>query len=1107
MTDPLISKILDPERLAALERAAILDTAAEEGFDELARIACAVCRAPVALVSLVDKDRQFFKSCIGLPEPYASTRQTPFSHSFCKHAVVSGQALIIEDARAHPLVLDNPAVKDLDVKAYAGIPLRTREGHVLGTLCVIDRVPRPWSAENIQLLEHLAGCVVSRIELGATLDAVARDAAVYRAAQARLSTILESTLDAVVTIDAAGVVGTWNAQAVTTFGWPAAEAIGRSLAELIVPPQYRAAHRAGMAHFLATGEGPILRTSVEITALHRGGHEFPVELTVVPFQLEGAWHFNAFIRDITERRHVDGALRLATERFDLVSRATNDAVWDWNVGSDTYWVNESFETLFGYRRTGAGMVDAPWHTRLHPAERERVLARLDAVIDGSGATWVDEYRFRRADGSYAEIYDRGSVIRDGAGKALRMVGAMSDVSALRRAERLQRALYSIAQATATGAGLLDVLRAVHVTVSELLPADNFYIALHDPDANLISFPYFVDEREPAPAPRPPRRGLTERVLQTGESLLVTPEVFQRLEQEGVADLVGADSVDWLGVPLKTRDRTIGVLAVQSYAEGIRYTAREQEILEFVSTQVAVAVERKEGERALQESETRYRLLFEANPEAMFVYDSETLRFLAVNQAAVRRYGYSAEEFLQMTIRDIRPASENDRLDGVLGQPRDQAHFVDNVHHTKRGGEVIDVEILSDSLVFAGRAARLVLSRDVSERNRLESQLRQSQKMEAVGRLAGGIAHDFNNLLTAITGYSDLLLHDLSSGDPRRQDVEEIGKATARAAALTQQLLAFSRKQVLQPRVIDLNAVVTNARKLLNRLIGENITLTTACAPHLWSVRADLAQFEQVIVNLAVNARDAMPHGGKLLIETRNVPIEDAHLTEDSVISPGGYVLLAVTDNGVGMDDATKARLFEPFYTTKGLGKGTGLGLSTVYGIIKQSGGTIWVYSEQGAGTTFKIYLPRVDATAETGHGRPSASVPRGTETVLFVEDEPALRAVARRALAQQGYQVLDAADAETAMAMVASYPGIIQLLVTDVIMPGLSGHQLAMRLTAARPDLRVLYISGYTDEAIVSHGVLAPGVSYLQKPFSPDTLSRRVREVLDAPRPAPRVGS
>jgi len=1106
MPDQPLKKILDPERLAALQRIGLLDTPPEDAYDQLVQLAAATLATPVALLNLVDRDRQFFKSAVGVPEPVASARQTPLTHSICQHVVETDSALVIEDTREHPLVKDNPAIHDLGVVAYAGIPLRTGEGQVLGTLCVMDHRPRKWRETELSLLGYIAGCVMSRIELGAAMRAMGRDAERLAVSEQRLAAILDSTLDAVVTISGDGAITSWNTQATGTFGWTADEVVGRPLVETIIPARHRQAHLAGVARFHATGEGPILRTRIEISAVGKDGREFPVELTVTPFQVNGGWHFSAFIRDITERRQVDQALRVARERFELVARATNDAVWDWDLVNDTNWQNEGFEVLFGYKRAAGELEDAPWRTRLHPEDRERVLARLNAMLAGTEASWSDEYRFRRADGTYAEVFDRGYIIRNAQGRAVRMVGAMSDITALRRAEQVQRAIYRIAQATSTVAGLPEVLAAVHETVGELLPARNFYIALYDAAQDLVSFPYFVDERDPVPDPRPPRHGLTERVLKTGKSLLVTPEVFDTLRQEGLADLVGAPSVDWLGVPLKTRDRTIGVLAVQSYAEGVRYTPREQEILEFVSTQVAVAIERKEVEQSLVERETRYRLLFEANPEAMFVYDRETLRFLAANEAAVRRYGYSVPEFLAMTIRELRQPSEQERLEAVLAQPVAGARFIDNVRHMRKGGESIDVEVLSDGLVFAGRPARLVLARDVSERKRLESQLRQSQKMEAVGRLAGGIAHDFNNLLTAITGYSDLLLHDLSPDDPRRQDVEEIGKATARAAALTQQLLAFSRKQVLQPRVIDLNMVVNNARNLLQRLIGEHITLVTSCAPDLGAVRADLAQFEQVIVNLAVNARDAMPQGGKLLIETRNVSLEDAHLTEDSVISPEGYVQLTVTDTGIGMDDQTKARLFEPFFTTKGLGKGTGLGLSTVYGIVKQSGGTIWVYSEPGTGTTFKIYLPRVSAEAEPlGPSTVSLAAPRGDETILFVEDEPALRAVACRSLAMQGYRVMDAPDAEAALALAAGFPGTIHLLVTDVIMPGLSGHELAGRLAAARHDLRVLYISGYTDEAIVSHGVLAPGVSYLQKPFSPDTLARRVREVLDAPRPRPRA--
>jgi len=1093
--------IVDPERLAALQRIGLLDTPAEDAFDQLTKLTCATLDVPVALVSLVDDHRQFFKSCIGLPEPWASLRETPLSHSFCQHAVVSGAPLIIQDAREHPLVKDNLAIEDLGVIAYAGIPLRSRDGHVLGTLCVIDHKPRAWNPTQLKLLEYLAGCVMSRIELGATVRSVEGDARALRASEERLAAILDSSLDAVITMDAEGRITGWNRQAAETFGWTADEAIGRPLSGMIIPERYREAHRVGLARYLATGEGPILRMRVEINGLRRDGQEFPVELTVSPFQMDGARHFSAFMRDITIRRQADDALRVATERYQLISQATSDAIWDWDLVSGARWLNEGFASLFGYQRSELDGVEDAWISRVHAADHDRVAGRFRGAIDGTESVWADEYRYRRADGTYAEIYDRAYITRDGDGKAIRMVGAMTDVTALRQAEQLQRAIYRIAQASTSMAGLEEMLSEVHATVAELLPAANFYIALYDAVSDLIHFPYFVDEREPTAEARPPGRGLTEWVLRTGEPLLATPEVCRDLEHRGAIELLGAPSVDWLGVPLRTGERTVGVLAVQSYGEGLRYGDREKQILEFVSTQVAMAIERKEAEVALRERETRYRLLFESNPEAMWVYDAETLRFLAANQAAVRRYGYSTEEFLRMTVRDIRSAAEHERLEAALRQPTVGVRFTGNVRHRRKNGEIIEVEVTSDTLRFAGRPARLVLARDVSEQKRLESQLRQSQKMEAVGRLAGGIAHDFNNLLTAITGYSDLLLQDLAAEDPRRQDVEEIAKATTRAAALTQQLLAFSRKQVLQPRIIDLNAVVHNARRLLHRLIGEHIELLTTCDPALGAVEADLAQFEQVIVNLAVNARDAMPRGGKLLIETRNVTRESAHLTEDSVISPMGYVLLAVTDTGVGMDEATKARLFEPFFTTKGLGQGTGLGLSTVYGIIKQSGGTIWVYSELGVGTTFKIYLPRVNATVEPLRAaEESLAVPRGTETILFVEDEAALRAVARRVLDRQGYTVLEAPDAIKALALVEEYPETLHLLVTDVIMPGMSGHDLGIRLTAARPHLRVLYISGYTDEAIGHHGVLAPGVEYLQKPFSPDTLARRVRAVLDARR-------
>ncbi len=380
----------------------------------------------------------------------------------------------------------------------------------------------------------------------------------------------------------------------------------------------------------------------------------------------------------------------------------------------------------------------------------------------------------------------------------------------------------------------------------------------------------------------------------------------------------------------------------------------------------------------------------------------------------------------------------------------------------------------------------------------EEQLRQSQKMEAIGKLAGGIAHDFNNLLTAITGYSELTLRRLSETDPLRRNIEEIKKAGNRAASLTRQLLAFSRKQVLQPQVMDFNAVLVEMFKMLQRLIGEDIDLLPVLDPSLGQIKADPGQIHQVLINLAVNARDAMPQGGKLTIKTANIHIDEEYASHHISVRPGRYVMLSVSDSGSGMDEATQARIFEPFFTTKEAGKGTGLGLSTVYGIIKQSGGNIWVYSEVGKGTTFKIYLPRADQEAEAKEDAVRDEHPVGTETILLVEDEEMVRNLTREILQMSGYKVIEARHGVEALQVCEQYDGHIQLMLTDVVMPQMGGRVLAEQSARLRPEMRVLYMSGYTDDAIVHHGVLDKDVAFIEKPFPPDALARKVREVLDA---------
>jgi len=356
------------------------------------------------------------------------------------------------------------------------------------------------------------------------------------------------------------------------------------------------------------------------------------------------------------------------------------------------------------------------------------------------------------------------------------------------------------------------------------------------------------------------------------------------------------------------------------------------------------------------------------------------------------------------------------------------------------------------------------------------------------------------MLTVIIGYSELMLRGVKPDDPLRNDVEQIKEAGERASLLTRQLLAFSRKQVLQPKVLDLSAVLTNMDRMLQRLIGEDIDLVTMPAPGLGRVHADPGQIEQVIMNLAVNARDAMSRGGKLTIETANVELDNAYAREHVSFRPGSYVMLAVSDTGCGMDAATQARIFEPFFTTKEVGKGTGLGLSTVYGIVKQSDGNIWVYSEPGRGTTFKIYLPRVEGAVETVEpGVAPARAVRGSETILLVEDDHAVRVLARSVLQAHGYTVLEASQGKEALFLSGQHEGPIHLMVTDTVMPGMSGRDLAERLKPSRPNMKVLFMSGYTDKAIVHHGELVPGTAFLQKPFTPDALARKVREVLDSP--------
>jgi hypothetical protein len=520
--------------------------------------------------------------------------------------------------------------------------------------------------------------------------------------------------------------------------------------------------------------------------------------------------------------------------------------------------------------------------------------------------------------------------------------------------------------------------------------------------------------------------------------------------------------------------------------------------------------RRRAEQDLSVAEAKYLAIFQASPLAMWVFDVETLGFIAVNEAAVRQYGYSRAEFMGMTLMDIRPQEDAEALRESV-RTRSSSIAPQQWRHKKKDGAIALVEIEAHDLMFAGRVARLVVVIDVTERTRVretlrltEEQLRQSQKMEAVGRLAGGVAHDFNNILSIILSYCGMTLGELREGDPIRDDIREIQKAGERAAELTKQLLLFSRHQLVERRVLDLTQILGGMEKMIRRLVGADVEVTLLPSASLGKVTADAGQIEQVVMNLVVNARDAMPRGGKLVLETKNVELDEEYIRTHFGVEPGPYVMLALSDTGTGMTKEVQGRIFEPFFTTKEKDKGTGLGLSTVFGIVKQSGGHIWLYSEPGRGTTFKIYLPRTVAPADAPSSpAPAMSTLKGSETILLVEDDEQVRAVACSILRRHGYRVLEASNGGEALLACEQHTATIHLLLSDVILPKISGRQIAERLAPLRPDMKVLFMSGYTDEAILQREVLDSDVAYLQKPITPEKLTRAVREVLGRKRPTP----
>ena len=928
MTQSLLTR---PDRLSALRRTALLDSPPEESFDRLTRMAARLLGTPVSLIALVADDRQFFKSAVGLPEPWASRRVTPISFSFCGQVVATGDLLVLEDARRHPLLRHNPVIRELGWVAYAGVPIVTRHGHTIGALCVADKTARLWSERDIALLQDLAASVVTEIELRTEISERRNAEHSRRESVEQFHSSFEESGIGMALLSTDGRWLRVNRAVSDLLGRVPEDLIGLPV-EGVIHPDDASAGREAM-RLLQVGE---CRTyTMELRYVRPSGAVVwaLVNVSLVPGPEGAPGHFIAGIQDITERKQAETGLRQSEERYRLLARSSNETVWDWDLLTDRITWDPGTGPLLDYESSQLGDSVGWWYERIHPADRERVMESIDAAISEARAAWTEEYRFRRADGTYAVVQDRAHIAHDDSGTPNRVISAMSALTNTQGAER----------------HLQQVLDALHVGVSVVDKQGRIVVA-----------------------------NTSDKQLWGGEGA-------------GAQEL--AEHRAWwvdTGEPVRPEEWG-AVRAIQG---------------EF-SVEEEVLLETPQGDQKL-----------------------------------------------------IRSSA---------------APIVDE------RGEIVGAVNVSED-VTAARTAE-------ETRIRKEEEHRRTEKMEAVGRLAGGIAHDFNNLLTGILSYSDLILQELRPADPLRSDVEQIRDAGQRAAGLTRQLLAFSRRQLLQPKLVSLNSSVRQLEPMLDRLAGPGVSLETQLDPGLGTVLVDPGALEQVLVNLVTNAREAMPQGGHVRIITANSPSETGSAPE--------YVSLWVSDTGVGMDPTVLSHMFEPFFSTKRGGSGTGLGLSTVYGIVEQSGGKITVESTPGEGSTFGIHFPAHGAGEQQAAVPARAAVKGARERILLVDDEPQVRESVKRLLVGQGYTVVEASHANDAIGIYDAAPSEIDLVLTDVTMPGMSGYDLAEHLRASAPDLPVVFMSGYAENPLGTGALAGRKTGYIQKPFNVEVLVERLRGVLE----------
>lgn len=823
-----------------------------------------------------------------------------------------------------------------------------------------------------------------------------------------------------------------------------------------------------------------------------------------------AFYFLAFrplATDIRQREHAEKSLRETEAQFRATFDSTADGILAVDVEGKILHANRRFAELW---RIPPPLVESGNDRALlecvleQLADPDAFLAKVQALYD-SDASDMDTLDFK--DG---RVFERFSVPMISGGVRTGRVWSFHDITARRRTELERAVSYEIAQGIAMSSELDDLLAQMHRALQRVIAAENCFVALHDPKTGLFSFPYFVDEQDSVPAPVAMSKSCTAYVYRRGQPVLMTPEVFRRLAEQGEVELVGAPSPSWMGVPLITPSGAIGVLVLQQYVKENIYTERDLAFLASVGSQVAVMIERKLAEESLRTSERR---LQDAERVARIgswemdlasgavIWSASLSRMVGRDPAQPapaytdlpRYYTPESWELLGAAIQATTTTGTEFELDLEVIR-EDGGHW----WQTARGEAVRSP--LGEVVGLHGTVLDITARRQAEDATAaLEDRLRHAQKLETIGRLAGGVAHHLNNMLAVVLGHVELALSEVDSAQPLHEDLTTIQEAAARSADLTRQLLTYASKQVIVPKALDLNATLPATLAMVQRLLGENVSLTWRPAANLWTVNVDQLQVDQLLTNLCVNARDAIDKVGTVRIATANRVIDAQFCARHADAVAGEFVQLSVTDDGRGMSGDVLAHLFEPFFTTKDVGRGTGLGLATVYGIVRQSNGFITVASAEGQGTTFDVYFPRhvVEVQPARTTSDAVAARPRGSETILVVDDEPALLRMTARALEAQGYTVLLACGPGEAVRLAELHGDDIDLLLTDVLMPEMNGHDLANMLVPAHAHLKCLFMSGFPEHDGAGLESIAAGVHFLAKPFAIATLVAKVRTALD----------